>query len=267
MSTRPTAPVLGDDQLAGFERDGYATVDDVFSPDECDEIVERHEHAAFALDLGRREDGQMTYRPMTHVTDDALAQVACDPRWAGVVLPIVGPDVRLYWEQAVSKQPGTGTELPWHQDNGYTPLEPEMYLTCWLSLDDSDEANGGMQVIPGSHLAGTLPHHDDVDRNPYFRVGHDAGPEAGVPVSVRKGSVLVFSSLLMHRSGPNTTTDRERRAWILQYCPADARSALSGRPLDDRLRVAADGRWLDEPYRDRDLDVLSMLANYQRDGR
>src|SRR5690606_1911480 len=104
---------------------------------------------------------QMTYRPMLHLADDALVDVVCDERWADLVLPLLGPDVRLYWEQAVAKDPGTGTELPWHQDNGYTPLIPEGYLTCWLALDDADEANGGLRLMPGSHTQGTLPHHDD----------------------------------------------------------------------------------------------------------
>jgi ectoine hydroxylase-related dioxygenase (phytanoyl-CoA dioxygenase family) len=266
VSPSRASPVLTDAQLAQYEGEGYAIVEDVFSAEECDEIIEHHERAALELNLGRPEDGQMKYRPMVHLADPFLAGVACDARWAGIVLPIIGPDARLYWEQSVCKPPGTGTELPWHQDNGYTPLIPEMYLTCWLALDDSDISNGGMQVIPGSHRQGTLPHHDN-ERNPYFRVGNDAGAEAGVAVSVAKGAVLVFSSLIMHRSGPNTTADRERRAWIIQYCPADARSALSKRPLDDRLRVAAGGGWLAEPYRDRDIDLLAMLANYHTDSR
>jgi hypothetical protein len=76
--------------------------------------------------------------------------------------------------------------------------------------------------------------------------------------------VLCFSSLVMHRSGPNTS-GRQRRAWILQYCPAHARSKLSGRLLDDRLNVAAEGDWLEQPYRDRDFDLAAVLANYQTD--
>lgn len=249
-----------------FRAEGWLVVPGVFSAAECDEVVDHMEAAALALELGRPEDGQMTYRPMLHLTDPFLRSVACDPRWADVVVPLVGPDVRLYWEQGVAKPPGAGTELPWHQDNGYTPLEPEEYLTCWLSLDDADADNGGMQLIPGSHRHGTVRHWDDRERNPYFRVGHE-GDDGGRHVDTGKGDVLVFSSLAMHRSGPNTTTDRHRRAWILQYCPAGARSALSGRPLDDRLRVAEGGRWLDEPYRERDFDLLSVLANYQTDAR
>jgi phytanoyl-CoA hydroxylase len=256
--------MLSKEDATQFVDEGYCVVDALFTPDECDEIVEHIEKAMFELDLGTVEEGQMKYRPMMHLYDPFLERVCGDPRWAGVVAPLIGPDVRLYWEQCVAKSPGTGTELPWHQDNGYTPLIPEMYLTCWLALDDADSDNGGLQVIPGSHTDGTVEHHDNA-KNPYFRVGHDAGPEAGISVSVPKGSVLAFSSLMMHRSGPNTTTDRERRAWIIQYCPADARSALSGHLLDDRLRMSEGGTWLDEPYRDREFDLVSVLSNYQTD--
>jgi ectoine hydroxylase-related dioxygenase (phytanoyl-CoA dioxygenase family) len=75
--------------------------------------------------------------------------------------------------------------------------------------------------------------------------------------------VLVFSSLVMHRSGPNTTDD-PRRAWIIQFCSAEAQSALSGRVLDDRLLVADGGTWLDEPVRQREIDLVSILANYDQ---
>ena len=44
----------------------------------------------------------------------------------------------------------------------------------------------------------------------------------------------------------------------------DARSALSKKPLDDRLLVARDGRWLDEPIRERELDLLAILTNYDQ---
>eukprot|EP01037_Dinobryon_pediforme_P017532 gene17532-17732_t len=39
------------------------------------------------------------------------------------------PNVRLYWDHAVYKKPGVQKIFPWHQDNGYTFLEPQQYLT------------------------------------------------------------------------------------------------------------------------------------------
>jgi hypothetical protein len=108
LTDNTPAPALTAAQVADYRSEGFTVVDDVFSSDECDVIIEHHERAAFELDLGRREDGQMKYRPMVHLTDPFLCEAACDARWAGIVVPLVGPDARLYWEQSVCKPPGTG---------------------------------------------------------------------------------------------------------------------------------------------------------------
>ena len=249
--------------VESFRTEGFVVVPDVFDDRECDEIAAHIEEAAFELALGEADEGPLSYRPMMHLASPALTAAATDARWAGIVQPLLGTgDVRLYWEQAVAKPAEARTELPWHQDNGYTPLVPEQYLTCWLALDDAGLDNGCLWVIPGSHERGTLPHHND-ERGGPFRVGH-VGPDSdGIPVPVRRGSVLAFSSLLMHRSGP-TDTDRRRLAWIIQYCSAAARSKLSGTLLDDRLLCARDGQWLDEPVREREFDLLAVLANYDQ---
>jgi hypothetical protein len=249
--------------LADFREVGYFLAPDVFTAAECDAALEHIEQAAFELALGDPGDGPLSYRPMMHLTSSALTATATDARWAPIVLPLLGTgDARLYWEQAVSKPPQARTELPWHQDNGYTPLVPEEYVTCWLALDDAREDNGCLWVIPGSHHDGTQRHVNDGSGSP-FRVGYDGPAADGVPVPVTKGSVLVFSSLIMHRSGPNTTDD-PRRAWIIQFCSAGARSALSKKLLDDRLLVADGGEWLDTPVRERDVDLISILANYDQ---
>jgi phytanoyl-CoA hydroxylase len=244
-----------------FQSEGYFVAPDVFSPSECDRIVELLDGVSFELPVGDAKEGPLSYRPMVHLGDADLLGHAADPRWAALVLPLLGDSARLYWEQAVAKPPQARTELPWHQDNGYAPTDPEEYVTCWLALDDADVDNGCLWVLPASHRQGTLRHHR-VEGAP-FRSGYD-GDEEGVAVSVSKGSVLVFSSLLMHRSGPNTT-DRYRRAWILQYCSAHARHGRTGELLDDRLLVAAEGRWLDEPVRERDIDLLNVFRNHERD--
>ncbi|MCP4436429.1 MAG: phytanoyl-CoA dioxygenase family protein [Actinomycetia bacterium] len=259
-----TAPALPSPHLERFERDGYTVLEGFFSRDECDRIVAEIEQTNFRLDLGAKDDGQLEYRPMMHLLSPGLQAVACDERWAPVVLPLVGDDAgaRLYWEQAVFKPPHAHTELPWHQDNGYTPLVPEAYLTCWVAFDDADESNGCIHVIPGSHRNGTRSHVNDPGGSP-FRVGNVESDEGAVAVPVSAGDVLLFSSLVMHRSGPNMT-DGARRAWIIQYCGADALSALSGKALDDRLLLAQNGVWLAEPRRDREFDLVGVLANYDQ---
>jgi hypothetical protein len=63
----------------------------------------------------------------------------------------------------------------------------------------------------------------------------------------------------MHRTGPNTT-DGPRRSWVIQFCHGHARHRDSGVPFDDRLLVARDGRVVEEPYRERPLDLATLVA-------
>ena len=259
-----TTSQLSPETIEGFERDGFAVLRGFLDHDECDRIVAEIERAQFSLDLGDADDGALEYRPMMHLLSPELQAEACHPRWRDVVVPLVGDasGARLYWEQAVFKPPHARTELPWHQDNGYTPLLPEQYLTCWVAFDDATEENGCIWVIPGSHREGTRPHRNAGGTSP-FRVAESVDETDAIAVPVERGDVLVFSSLTMHRSGPNSS-DRHRRAWIIQYCGADAVSGLSGRPLDDRLVVSQHGEWLDEPRRERDFSLEEVLANYDQ---
>lgn len=257
-----TSDAISDGDVEQFRSEGFFLVEDLFSPAECDQALSHVEQAAFELALGETADGPLSYRPMMHLASPELTALATDRRWAQIVLPLLGTgDARLYWEQAVSKPPQARTELPWHQDNGYTPLSPEEYVTCWWALDDATVDNGCLWLMPASHRFGTQ-RHDNGGSGP-FRVGHGGPAEDGIAVPVSRGSVLIFSSLIMHRSGPNLTDD-PRRAWIIQFCPAHARSALSGQLLDDRLLVAEQGRWLDEPVRQRPFDLAAVLANYDQ---
>ena len=77
----------------------------------------------------------------------------------GLCADLVGPDVRLYWDQAVYKKTEKPRRVPWHQDNGYTYVEPQEYLTVWLALTDATLDNGCPEVAPGCHRLGTLAHH------------------------------------------------------------------------------------------------------------
>jgi len=127
---------------------------------------------------------------------------------------LIGPDVCFTHQQFVVKNPSTRperTDVPWHQDNGYGRLEPPHDLTVWIALDDCTLDNGCLWVLPGSHTGGLRP-HDDVGALRAVDVD-----ERGVPVPMRAGDALLFGSLLLHRSLPNTT-DLTRVGLYLRYC-------------------------------------------------
>ena len=135
---------------------------------------------------------------------------------AEVCRATLGENAYLFHEQYVVKAAERGEVFSWHQDSGYVGYaEHKPYLTCWVTLDDVDEANGTVYILPYDR-AGTrdyVPHVRDDKHNDM--VGYQ-GDDAGIPVIVPAGSIAVFSSTVFHRSGPNTT-DKMRRIYLPQY--------------------------------------------------
>ena len=162
--------------------------------------------------------GEITFSVHLVVRSALLRAFCGSALFRDLARDVIGPDVRLYWDQAVYKKPETPADFPWHQDNGYTFVEPQQYLTCWIALTDATEANGCPWVVPGLHRLGTLRHWmTDLG----WRCLDD--PSGAVAVPVRAGGIVVFSSLTPHRTGPNRT-DAVRKAYIVQFAPDGART-------------------------------------------
>ena len=128
----------------------------------------------------------------------------------------LGENVYLFHEQYVVKAAEKGESFSWHQDSGYVGYpEHKPYLSCWVTLDDVDERNGTVYLLPYDR-AGTRDYvlHDKDETN-NDRVGYH-GDDEGIPVICPAGSVACFSSTVFHRSGPNLT-DRMRRIYLPQY--------------------------------------------------
>lgn len=226
--------MLTPEQAAQFDRDGFVVLEDVFSCGEIEQVVAEIDpiEAQTEAFLRTRPDGRhlileagaITFSIHLVTRSPLLRRFAAHPAILGVCRDLVGPDVNLYWDQAVYKKPEKPRRFPWHQDNGYTYVEPQQYLTCWVALVDATEENGCPWVAPGLHRHGTLAHRC-VDP-----LGFEcfAEPRRALPAPVRAGGMVVFSSLTPHLTGPNTT-DAVRKAYILQYAPAGAR-ILDGDP-------------------------------------
>ena len=254
-------------QLEAFDRDGFILVEDVFAGEELAAVdaelapmVERVNELLRGIEGGRLSVAaadRLGVCPHAVVHSAVLRAFVTAAPFLGVCADLVGPDVRLYWDQAVSKYPGNDEPVLWHQDNGYTYVEPQAYLTCWVPLCDATTDNGCVWVLPGAHRQGTLAHTE-------HELGWTCLPEdtpGAVPVPCPAGSMVVFSSLTPHRTGPNRT-DAMRPAYIVQYLPDGAHSlggdpavtpadAATRTPLDapDReFRVLADGRPVPPPH-------------------
>lgn len=231
---------LTPDQKRQFDEQGFVILRDVFRSDELDAVegaidpLEReNEERIRAKEEGREGISSADAITFTgHIVkhSDVLRTFAGHPVIADVCHDLIGDDVRLYWDQSVYKKSGVPQEFPWHQDNGYTFVEPQQYLTFWIPLVDVDVENGCPWIAPGMHKLGTLEHWS----TPIGLKCLEDAPDA-VPAPARRGDVIVFSSLSPHRTGPNLKAGTVRKAYILQYAPDGAEAVKNGEriPLDD----------------------------------
>ncbi len=243
----PPYGTLTAEQAAAFDRDGYVVMPDVFDAATVAEVVadiDRFEAEVAAYLAGRTnqrmliaEAGAITFTTHLVTRSERLAAFSRHPFFTGVCADLVGPDVNLYWDQAVYKKPEKPRRFPWHQDNGYAFVEPQQYLTCWVALTDATADNGCPRVARGRHRDGTLA-HTYVDP-----LGFECFSDADIAeidvAEVGAGGVVVFSSLTPHLTGPNVTGE-VRKAYILQYAPRGA-EVLRGDPTGEPTeRVPAD---------------------------
>jgi hypothetical protein len=89
-----------------------------------------------------------------HGVLDWAAALGRHPAILDAVEALVGPDILLWKSKAFVKFPGPA-QVAWHQDLPHWNLVPAEAVTAWLALSDSNEGNGCVRAIPGSHRAGS----------------------------------------------------------------------------------------------------------------
>jgi len=214
-------------QASQYDEQGFVVLDNVFSPERMDEVaaaidpIEARVEQFLKTQPGGKlfiaRADEITFSTHLVLQSELFTSFVREPAFAEIAHDLVGPDVRLYWDQAVYKKPGTEAPFPWHQDNGYTYVEPQQYLTCWVALTDANTENGCPWVLPGVHRRGTLA-HQTTDLGFVCVEEPDIEP---VAAPVGKGGIVVLSSLTPHSTGANRTGDA-RKAYIVQFAPDGA---------------------------------------------
>jgi chlorinating enzyme len=171
------------------------------------------------------------------------------PRVLDVTEALIGPDILAVQSMVFFNPPGRGGQ-GWHQDSYYIKSYPDLLVGAWIALEDADEENGCLWVVPGSNCE---PIYPGADWNQRAMRGHVHAKDAfenmievtgvsnlddetntlaqvvrkypdPIPVPMKKGDVLFFHSHMFHRSYPNRTEDRLRRSYVCHY--VNARSWL-----------------------------------------
>lgn len=219
--------MVTDEHKRHYQENGYVVVKGLFSPEEVEGYREHfmnlRRHGSYPGDLSgvdtTSNDPLKRYPRMIHMHrwDEVSLRWLVDERLNACMTGLLGREPYAVQTMLYFKPPGArGQAL--HQDNFYLRAEPGTCMAAWMALDRCDEANGCMQIVPGSHTwpllcttkADTSVSFTDVT------VPLPEGQEVH-PVCMDPGDVLFFNGALVHGSYPNITEDRFRRALIGHY--------------------------------------------------
>jgi L-proline 4-hydroxylase len=207
---------LTDDQLQTFDEDGYLFFPGKFSPKEA-ALLKAEADAVYALEreeVWRESSGAARTAFAAHTYNDAFARLGAHPRLIEPVMQILGGPVYIHQFKVNAKAAFDGEVWQWHQDYGTWKRDDEMpeprAMNIAVFLDEVTAANGPLLLIPGSHKQGVLQAGHDLETTSYplwtlerETVTKLAERGGCVAPTGPAGSMLMFSSLLVHASPPN----------------------------------------------------------------
>jgi Phytanoyl-CoA dioxygenase (PhyH) len=149
--------------------------------------------------------------------DNAQAHLAAHGGLLTLATRLLQTPARLSRLQAFDKKPGANWFVPWHQDRAEDGQERSVAslqrtLALRIHLDDCDETNGPLEVIPGSHR------HARLDTAAIAQ--HVAQSPSRLCLAVR-GDIVAIRPLLIHRS-QRALKPAARRVIHLEYAPTAA---------------------------------------------
>ncbi len=207
---------LTPEELARFDEEGYLFFPGRFTPEEA-AVLKRAADEVYTLEreeVWRESSGAARTAFAAHKYNDAHRRLGRHPRLIEPVMQILDGPVYMHQYKINAKAAFDGEVWQWHQDYGTWKRDDEMpeprAMNIAVFLDDVTAANGPLLFIPGSHKGGVLDAGHDLETTSYplwtldrQMVTKLAERGGCVAPTGPAGSMLLFSSLLVHASPPN----------------------------------------------------------------
>ena len=223
---------IGPDLLRAYGARGFMVLDDLFSPDEVEQMIDevtrlREERAWLETDSVVSEPGDDTASAVrsvfrVHDQSEHFARLARDPRLLEIAEFILDDEVYIHQSRVNYKPAFKGKEFYWHSDFETWHTEDGMprmrALSMSVMLTDNHPQAGPVMFIPGSHktfvsCVGETPEENYrnslvrqsvgvPDKDSLAILAHERGIAGPAPAA---GSVVVFDCNTLHGSGGNIT--------------------------------------------------------------
>jgi ectoine hydroxylase-related dioxygenase (phytanoyl-CoA dioxygenase family) len=252
--------LLSQAAVEAYRRDGFYSPVRVMSAADAQGFraaLEAHE-----AKLG--EPLQSNMRHKTHLLFTWADALVHHPKVLDAVEDAIGPDILCWTTTFFIKEANSPGFVSWHQDSTYWGLDPDEVITAWVAFTEVNEANGYMQVIPGSHKIDQLPHVDTFHKDNLLSRGQEIAVEVdvnkAVGLAMHAGEMSLHHIKLVHGSAANRTGDR-RIGLAIRYIPTYVRQT---KVRDSAMLVRGVDKYHhfdDEPRPVADLDEAALAAH------
>lgn len=181
-----------------------------------------------------------------HLYDKTFNGLIRSPELLDTAKKLLNDDVYVHQLKVNLKKPFNGEQWPWHQDYIYwrnkDGIPKDSIISVMLFIDDINEFNGPLFIIPKSHAVGCIDSGNrdvtnggwdqDVSADLTYQVENKLVDELIKKEGIfsakgKKGTVLWFHGNIIHASPPNISPYK-RRVGIITYNPVSNASTISG---------------------------------------
>jgi len=224
---------LTSQQLEDYDKTGYIFLPELFSSDEA-ALLKREAITVYAADrkeVWRETSGVARTAFAAHTYNEGFKRLGAHPRLIEPVQQLLNGPVYMHQFKVNAKAAFDGDVWQWHQDYGTWKRDDEMpeprAMNIAVFIDDVTAANGPLLFIPGSHKQGVVKAGHDLQTTSYplWTLDRETVTELAeqggcVAPTGPAGSVLIFSSLLVHAS-PANISPFDRTIVYLSLCHVD----------------------------------------------
>jgi len=225
--------LLSEEELELFDETGYLFFPGKFSSDEA-ALLKREADEVYASkreEVWRESSGVARTAFAAHKYNEGFRRLGAHPRLIEPVQQLLDGPVYMHQFKVNAKAAFDGALWQWHQDYGTWARDDEMpeprAMNIAVFIDDVTAANGPLLFIPGSHKLGVVEAGHDLETTSYplwtldrSKVTELAEQGGCVAPTGPAGSMLLFSSLLVHASPPNISPF-DRTIVYLSLCHVD----------------------------------------------
>ncbi|WP_316834564.1 phytanoyl-CoA dioxygenase family protein [Pedobacter nutrimenti] len=219
-----------DSYTAKIENDGFVMIPDIFTEQQVKQLVQVIDQADTSGKTFRKSADLFAIRQFLKELPGAI-ELIFTADFKALIQDLFGKDYCIVKSIYFDKPEQSNWFVSYHQDltisvdkkvelEGYGmwtvkqnqfAVQPPLDIlkkiyTVRIHLDDTDENNGALKVIPGSHLK-EIYRSEDIDWS----------IESEVSCNVPKGGIMIMKPLLMHSSS-RTTSNHKRRVIHIEFC-------------------------------------------------